>query len=214
MSTNERDDERLQPILDTIKAVGEPYGEGPGTPYWVHFRLRVMDDVELREHRRGNILRRLFGWIASQPLRSGMIGFSLTAVVILLLVASPFAPPQPFVEQSQQPNAPQLAQSPKSDFDVNSGQMPLHSKVPDSISKHQVAASVISTPKAIRSSQNVRTSEVSTEEELATLEPGVPETDNALQGMSVSESELPVSLGDLSESELESVVQDLEKTAN
>jgi hypothetical protein len=209
---NEKDDERLEPILNEIRSIGTPYSDEPDPRYWSNFRVRVMERVEAEELKHQPIGKRLWQWITERPLRSGLIGFSAAALVLVGVLTNPFSsekhdvavvqPPVPVQHQDttipKQAPALHIAPAVKAPVDV------------------QVAKDMAATNKAVRKMLNSKEyannlkDAVTRSEETKLADAG--QQSERVSTVTAADSELPVSLSDLSESLLESLLHSLETT--
>ncbi len=212
MNTHEeQDDERLKPILNEIRKAGAPYSDEPDPRYWANFRVRVMERVEQAEAAHRPVGQRIWEWITERPLRSGLIGFSTAALVIVSVLMNPFTNGKRDVAVLQQPPIVLHHDS------ASSGTVPVTPIAPSHVSPSdvQVQKDMAATNKAVKKmlrsheyTQHLRHSVESSEQtKMAELEPA-----ESVSTVTTADSDLPVSLNDLSESQLESVLHSLEST--
>jgi hypothetical protein len=175
----------IQKLEDEIRKLAIPYvSEEPSPLYWANFRVRVMDQVAQNEEKAG-LLNRMQQFLAGHIWGSS-IAISATALLVAgMMIFSPFGGDAPMKMAVSAPVAPSSAaptvQSAKPDLAIVQEQPKSH----DAVKAHSAYAA--------------KHNEASSQ------------TDLAMVGEPVSEPAANmVTLDDLSKTQLEAIVQDLE----
>jgi hypothetical protein len=181
-------EKQLKALEDEIRAMGIPYSENePDERYFANFRVRLMERIDAKEQKQGNFVA-AWAWLTSSPLRSLSLGATLAGVIVAVLLMRPVSEPQVATIQPTQ----QKIETPSV-------------IIPKEI-KPDVAVTVKPRniePKAFKNTnlpKNENRNSVLNEADKAA---DFASMDGALTG---SESDDPVNLEKLSESELESVL--------
>jgi hypothetical protein len=212
----DRDEEQLKVLLDEIRKQGSPYASTePDQLYWANFRVRVMDQIEAKRSR--SLAYRVKEWFS--PVRAGIIGLAGAAAIAFALVTTePARQVEPQVALKERTQAPATTNS----------ESPAERVVP-----HESEPSVVSPKPSTGTNEapQVTPAEVSSPSELATLteqpapEPNAPQpvesvtpaesidADAAMAVLNASEK-LPESLDELSQSELEALLDGLNQDYN
>lgn len=209
ITQEEKDDERLLPILREISKAGTPYGEEPDPRYWSNFRVRVMERVEAAEIRRQPLASRLWQWITERPLRAGAVGFSMAALVLAGVLTNPFATSQKdvaIVQPARQMHHDTVVTTPA----AKPLALPEHVITKPSIDvadQQQIA----STNRAVTKMLHSKEYAAHLQHAADASKPSMAEADQSVSTVTASASDLPVSLNELTESQLESVLHSLEQ---
>jgi len=228
-----QDDPKLRAISDEIRRMGLPYSEEPDAGYFANFRVRVMDEIESREAGRRGFFFRFSQWLAERPLRSGIVGLTTVAIIVIGIFANPFTSTlqnnsnQVASNQTRDPqlkiaNQPAVKDSTLKQPEQVKLPPPALKQTPDLEQKHQLAidnnevAKDQNVKKAINSGEQAADLASTLDSAIAKSSPEeLAENLEATGGaaaISTSEADVPVSLSDLSESELESVLHNLEQS--
>ena len=216
MNTHEQDDPRLEPLLREMRQMGTAHSEEPDSRYFANFRMRVMNEIELRESKRLGFFVRFSQWIAEKPLRSGIIGFSTCAVILLgVYLNQDSSAPKPIADAQPQLTAQgSSSQSmPKLDAPVMKPSAPIK---PQGSTQQQMAQTTTVDTADVFQSASSKELAATIDSSLAKSSPEeLAENLQATAGapsITTSEKDVPVSLSDLSESELEVVLHTLEQS--
>ena len=184
-SSNERE---LRDLENEIRKFGTPYAEPkPDAAYWASFRTRVMESVEPKP----SGIARLAEWLQGHLLVSSLVGVGVAAAIMLGVFGLPQSDPT-------HGTAPQ---------------QPIASLQQPAITSHAEPAptepqrAIRTTPRVTKHATPGTLTPANPEEDLASAAPMV---ESVAQPLLVSpESDYPVSLNELSESELQSVYEGL-----
>lgn len=216
------DDARLLPILDEIRRQQLQSEDEPDPIYWANFRLRVMQTIEQNEAARVNGFVRAWRWLTESPLRAGVVGLTSAAVVATAILLNPFSAEhttqvaqtaRPAITVARQPRTPStLFAEVKRPVQHATSAKPMEAEA-----THEIAEANQSTKAMMKSSkfaENIDHAAASSEQSqvasLTSSESLHAESAAAITTVTASDGDLPVSLNDLSQGELESVLQHLQ----
>ena len=181
-------EKQLKVLEDEIRRVGIPYSENePNERYFANFRVHLMERIDAKEQKQ-NIFATLWAWLSSSPLRSLSFGATLAVVIVAVFLMRPVSEPQVAIVQ------PVLSK-------IENPSIVTPKEIP-----HGVAATV--KPRNVES-KAVKITNVAAKEKRNTV---LDAADKAAEfasmdaTLSSGESDDPVNMESLSESELESVI--------
>ncbi len=183
-------EKELKALEEEIRSMGIPYSENePDERYFANFRVRLMERIEEKEQKQG-IFAAALGWLVSSPLHYLSLGATLAGVVVAVLLIRPASEPYVAAIEPAQPKieAPAVIVPKEIQHDVASIVKPSAAE-PKSIKHTSVAKN---------ESRNSVLNDADKAADFASM-------DETLSG-SGAESDDPVNLETLSESELESVI--------
>ena len=184
-----REVERLE---EELRKLAVPYSsEEPGPMYWANFRVRVMERVA-HENKKATLLEKIGGWVSSHAWQSG-IAISAAAVLIAVVLVNPFSE-KPAVSP-QAPVASQIAQPPTVDPQATQRQ---------SVS---IPSQAVEAPPMLAT--NHPSNRTHSSDRLASH---TETSDLAVASEPITDADQHVSLNDLSQPELEAVLQGLQST--
>lgn len=191
----ENDNEKeLKVLEDEIRALGIPYSSGePDERYFANFRVRLMERIDAKEQKQG-IFAEVWSWLLASPLRSVSLGAGLAGVIIAVLLLRPVSEPQVAVTSPVQAPAI-ISPAPKDAAPVQAA--PKIAAVEPKHHKQTIAA------QPEKNTNVARTEKTGSVEEAANEAGNFAALDDSFAG---AESDEPVNLESLSESELESVL--------
>ncbi len=180
-------EKELKALEDKIRVMGIPYSENePDERYFTNFRVHLMERIEAKE-RKQNIFAGAWTWLVSSPLRYLSLGVTLAGIVVAVMFIRPTSEPQVATLQS----IPQMVGAPS---------VIIQKGIP------QIAATVKShraEPKAVKATNLASKGKPNSVLDAANKAADFATMDETLTG---GESDDPVNLENLSESELESVI--------
>lgn len=199
-------EQELSDLEREIRKLGVPFSEpAPDPAFWAQFRVGVMERVE-RKHG----LAAVREWIVQHALGSGLVGAAAAAVVVLALWGSPVSDQSsgstaPIAQNAPAATPPAVATPPviTAPADVT----PVAPSASATPSDKSIAAAAQGKPS--RKSVGVKSVDPQSETEQLLAE-NSPVIEGAARPLLVSsESEYPVSLTELSDTELQSVYEGL-----
>jgi len=183
-------EKELKALEDEIRAMGIPYSENePDERYFANFRVHLMERIEAKEQKQ-NIFAVALAWLVSSPLRYLSLGATLAGVVVAVMLLRPISEPQVATLQP----IPQKVETPSVIIPKEIPQ-----EIAATVKPHKVEPKVSKNTNV--ASQENRNSVLNDADKAADF----ASTDASLSG-SGAESDDPINLDNLSESELESVV--------
>ena len=192
--------EHFEKLTEEIRSLGTPYQSAePDERYWANFRVRVMDSIEVREHRGfAGFLDRVREFVSEHVLGTSLAGAAAAVVVGLTMVLNPFSQsadvPSKAPQFASRQNVAPVAPAPEVKSEV--------------ITKPQVAASAKdSTPSEKPVVADIKPT---TREDLAYAEETPSEV--AVEPVTIhGDADGPVSLNELSTPELETVLESVKE---
>lgn len=181
-------EKQLKALEDEIRAMGIPYSENePDERYFANFRVRLMERLDEKEQKQ-SIFVAAWAWLTSSPLRSLSLGATLAGVIVAVLLMRPVSEPQVATIQPTQPKieTPSIIASREMKPDVAVAVKP----------RNVEPKALKNTNLANNENRNSVLNEADKAADFASM-------DATLTG---GESDDPVNLEKLSESELESVL--------
>jgi len=180
-------EKQLKVLEDEIRRVGIPYSENePDERYFANFRVHLMERIDAKEQKQ-NIFTALWAWLASSPMRSLSLGATLAGVVVAVLLMRQVSEPQVAVQIAQ----PKIEN-------------------PSTITPKEISQDVAATIKLHKVEvRTVKNTNLANQEKGNTvLDAAEKAADFASMDATLSsgESDDPVNMESLSESELESVI--------
>ncbi|MEO6938703.1 MAG: hypothetical protein ABI444_00960 [Candidatus Kapaibacterium sp.] len=218
----EQDDKRLQQVLDEIKRQDAPYSSPEPDPlYFANFRVRVMDQVDAKEHVKFGWLVRVRETLFGTALRGGLVGATMVAVLVGVFVLESTTEPTVQLAQNQtqhsaQTTPPVAIATPapmKSNVSKPSAAVPNIQK--DMAASDSAVKRLVKSPEfANRVKRAVDASEKDANEKIeVALNSSQIEGSISEPTVSTADGDEPVSLEGLSASDLQSVLSGLEQSA-
>lgn len=196
----EKDEQELLGTLELIKRQGNPYSTPEPDPvYWANFRVRLNERIAAEPEQ--GILAKLRAWVLESGLRTGLIGGALAATVLGVTY---------FGTDKTSTETPTVAQNERvvgtTEVTPDNGMATTNPEIPNTqvpTISEQIATR---TPEQVAGEAAAPGAEKTLENEAPTVE--LAETDVTIQEkvLLASNESAPVSLTDLSESELEDLL--------
>ena len=181
-------EKQLKVLEDEIRRVGIPYSENePDERYFTNFRVHLMERIDAKEQKQ-SIFATMWSWLASSPMRSLSLGATLAGVVVAVLLMRQVSEPQV---------AAVLIVQPKIENPSTITPKEIPQDVAATVKLHKVEV------KTVKNTNLANQGKRNTVLDAAEKAGDFASMDATLSG---SESDDPVNLESLSESELESVI--------
>jgi hypothetical protein len=194
MKEENYNEKELKALEDEIRALGIPYSSGePDERYFANFRVRLMERIDAKEEKQG-IFAEVWSWLLASPLRSLSLGAGLAGVIIAVLLIRPVSQPQVAV------TSPVQAPAAIAPATLDAAPVQTAPKIAAVEPKHHKQTVA---PQPEKNTNVARTEKTGSVEEAANEAGNFAALDDSFAG---AESDEPVNLESLSESELESVL--------
>jgi hypothetical protein len=194
-------EQELRETLERIKREGVPYASPePDSLYWANFRVRLNEKIEAKVAPHG-FIERAKRWVVESGIRSGLIGTSLAAIALASVY---FGATNEAVDAGKHASPAIVEERPGSVDQV---------AVADSLIVNEANAVVPENTSALAEAVTTEMADELTSAEAHAAEPLADESAEvgAEPVMLAANGDVPVSLSDLTEAELEAILTSVEQ---